>query len=92
MLDAAFQNTVLSELIHFFILLSLLPTIVLPSHRGAWEAGLFGVAVNLVVNVYPMMVQRYNRARLLPHVSGKVRETWRSSALTISSGCPNLRP
>lgn len=77
MLDAAFQNTVLYELIHLGILFPLLPTIIMPFQRGAWTAGLFGVAVNVVVNIYPIMVQRYNRARLLPLVSETTRQRWR---------------
>jgi hypothetical protein len=88
MLDQAFQDTVLYELIHLFILLPLLPVIVLPFRRGAWTAGLFVVAVNLVVNVYPMMVQRHNRARLLPRVSGKVRERWRITAAMLARHRP----
>jgi hypothetical protein len=66
MLDAAFQNTLLYELIHVFILLPLLPMILLPLGRGAWTAALVSIAVNLLVNFYPIMVQRYNCARVPP--------------------------
>jgi hypothetical protein len=65
MLDAAFQNTILYELIHLFILIPLLPTMLAPFRRQAWVAGGFVVALNVVINVYPIMVQRYNRVRLL---------------------------
>ena len=77
MLDAAFQNTVLYELIHLSILFPLLPAIIMPCQKGAWTAGLFVVAVNVVVNIYPIMIQRYNRARLLPLVAERIRQRWR---------------
>jgi hypothetical protein len=56
-----------------------------------WFKYLFVVAVNLVVNGYPMMVQRYNRARLLPLVSGKVRERWRITEAMLAR-CPRRTP
>ena len=77
MLDVAFQNTILYELIHLSILVPLLPLTIMPFQLGAWTAGLFGVAVNVVVNIYPIMVQRFNRARLLPLVSSGVKQRWR---------------
>lgn len=82
MFDKAFQDTVLYDLIHVFIFVPLLPAITMPFQRGAWTAGLFGVAVNVVVNIYPIMVQRYNRARLLPLVSETTRQRWGCHANT----------
>ena len=75
-LDAAFQNTVLYELIHLSILIPLLPVMVAPFRHEAWVAGGFVVALNVLMNVYPIMVQRYNRVRLLRLVSAELRQRW----------------
>ncbi len=75
-LDAAFQNTVLYELIHLSILIPLLPVMVVPFQHEAWVAGGFVLAMNVVINGYPIMVQRYNRVRLLRLVSAELRQRW----------------
>lgn len=76
MFDKAFQNTILYELIHLCILFTPAIPIVLMMQRQAWGAVFVLLAMQLVINVYPIMVQRYNRARLLPLVSLRVKKRW----------------
>ncbi len=47
-----------------------------PFQQKAWVSGWFVVAVNVVINACPIMVQRYNRVRLLRLVSAELRQSW----------------
>jgi hypothetical protein len=58
---------------HLIWLLSAVPAVVLAAFTG-WHVYAVGfTAINVVVNVYPILFQRYNRARLVAIASKRMR-------------------
>jgi hypothetical protein len=54
-----------AETSHVFAFLLVLGVLVFALAQGWWDAVVYLTVWNLLVNVYPVMLQRYNRGRLL---------------------------
>lgn len=55
-----------SEASHLLIFLIIMMTVVYAAVKGWWDLAAWLMAFNILINVYPIMLQRYNRARLTP--------------------------
>jgi hypothetical protein len=53
-----------AEASHAVLFVATLPVVVRAAVRGWWVAALCTLAFNVVMNGYPVMLQRYNRAKL----------------------------
>ncbi len=60
-LDAAMRN---AEASHALLLVAVLPVVVHALLRGWWAAAAWTLLFDVALNGYPVMLQRYNRARL----------------------------
>ena len=56
--------TRLYEGVHFIGNLTFTPLIINNLVNGNYEQAITGVAMNTVINIYPIMMQRYNRSRI----------------------------
>jgi hypothetical protein len=65
MRTAIAQQSIVSEKVHTIMFLCALWPALLGAAAGWWWYAAFTCAANLIVNVYPIMVQRYARARLI---------------------------
>lgn len=54
-----------AEASHAILLVATLPVVVNAAARGWWSAAIWTLLFDVVVNGYPVLLQRYNRARLL---------------------------
>jgi hypothetical protein len=61
-LDAAMRH---AETNHVIMFLVVVLVIVHAVARGWWDAAAWTLLFNIVINAYPVMLQRYNRARLV---------------------------
>ncbi len=59
-----------AETVHGVMLVATLPVAGYAAARGWWSSAAWVVAVDVVVNGYPAMLQRYNRASLQARASG----------------------
>lgn len=60
-LDAAMRN---AEATHALLFVAVLPVVVHALLRGWWAAAAWTLLFDVALNGYPVMLQRYNRARL----------------------------
>ena len=60
------RSTILSESMHLFFAVVMLGLGIANYQDGEYAAVAVNLALNIVINVYPIMLQRYNRARALP--------------------------
>ena len=66
-LDAAMRNAETNHVIMFVIVL---PVIVHAVLSGWWDAAAWTLLFNVLINAYPVMLQRYNRGRLAARYGG----------------------
>ncbi len=59
-----------AEATHALLFVALLPVVAHAVARGWWWAAAWTLTFNTLINVYPAMLQRYNRALLLRRRSG----------------------
>ena len=64
-IERAIENTTKLEAVHVIGIIPLLYGSIQDFYRGHTLAGALFVAVNILVNVYPIMLQRCNRAKML---------------------------
>ena len=60
------RSTILSESFHLFFAMLMLGKGSANYQNGEYAVVAVNFALNIVINVYPIMLQRYNRARALP--------------------------
>ena len=66
-LDAAMRNAETNHVIMFLIVLLVIAHALL---RGWWDAAAWTLLFNVLINAYPVMLQRYNRGRLAARYAG----------------------
>jgi hypothetical protein len=69
-LDAAMRNAETNHVIMFLIVVLVIAHALA---RGWWDAAAWTLVFNVLINAYPVMLQRYNRGRLADRYSSAAR-------------------
>ena len=81
------RSTIISESMHLFFAVLMLGLGSRNYQDGEYAAVAVNLALNIVINVYPIMLQRYNRARALPLLNRLIeRNQVRATSLAIQQG------
>lgn len=76
------RSTILSESLHLFFAVLMLGLASRSYQNGEYAVVAVNFALNLIINGYPIMLQRYNRARALPLLNRLVeRDQVRATSL-----------
>ena len=67
-LDAAMRSAETNHLIMFLVVMLVIAHAIV---RGWWDAAAWTLLFNILINVYPVMLQRYNRGRLASLATGR---------------------
>ena len=71
------RQTCASERGHLLMLLAALPATAYPLSTRRFKFALYFLLVNIVLNVYPILLQRYTRARIIRILGAREKRNWR---------------